>query len=287
MTDNQAAVIVPTVASLLVFVLGIVFQWIYRLIQKRKSIVSFREMVFGWSALISEVVQAQIQTLKELSDQLNKTQSLYPESYSFVRSLANKLNELTVERVVSVFIDNCRFRKEDKRSKFSFNLVSQYDFLSSIESMVIDKYNSYNSQANALRGQWNDLLIELQHEIDSVSPSSVEDSIVQKRLLLVIDSYMSRRVQNDLIGEIYCLLISPLNEAVEFCKANLHEVRCYQNVYECVDRMIVLYNNWHSLTQGYADVFSTYASLIAKSHDSLQEAIRYFRDSTRVKFFVR
>ena len=287
LTDNQAAVIVPTFASILVFALGFFIRWIYRLFQKRKSIISFREMVFEWSALISNVVQAQIQSLKELSDQLNKTGSLYPESFSFVRSLANKLNELTVERVVSVFIDNCHFRKEDKRSKYSFNLVSQYDFLASIEPIIHDKYNAYNSQANALREQWNNLLIELQHEIDSVSPSSMEDSMVNKRILLVIDSYMSKRVHEDLIGEFYSRLITPLNETVEFCKANYPEVRCYQNVYECVNRMMVLYNSWHTLTRGYADVFKTYASLIEKSHDSLQEAIRYFKDYTRVKCFAR
>ena len=89
------------------------------------------------------------------------------------------------------------------------------------------------------------------------------------------------------MGELYAQLILPLNDTVDGCKKAYPEVRCCQLVYECVRKMIILYNNWFVLKNGYSEVFGQYAASIDKSIDSLQQAIEYYKTSTKVKIIVK
>jgi hypothetical protein len=289
MTDSEAAIIIPTFVTILVFVLGLLAKWGYDHIQKREAIKTFRKVVFEWTVIIIDAIRAQSESLKELSDNMNKSQSLFPERYAFSRSMSDKLSELSAEKVVSVFIVNsrCKRKVEDKRAKYSFNLVSQYDFLASVESIVKEIYDVYNHQANDLREQWNTLLLELQHEIDAVKPETTRDYEAIETIRCEVNNYMKRRGQIDLIGEIYTQLIIPLNQTVDACKKSYPEVRRCQAVYECARKMLLLYNNWFAMKTGYAEVFNTYAASIDKSVDSLQGAIQYFKESTKVRCWPR
>ncbi len=289
MTDTEAAILIPTFVTILVFVLGLLAKWIYDHVQRYKSTKTYRDVVFAWTDIILEAVNTQGQSLKELSKGLSETESLYPQRYAFSRSMTDKLSELSAEKVVSVFVMNsrCKRKVEDKRAKYSFNLVSQYDFLASVESFVKEAYDTYNHQANDLREQWNSLLGEFQHEIDAVKPETTKEFQVVSALRGTADSYMKQRGQKDSMGELYTRLIIPLNDTVDNCKRAYPEVRCCQLVYECVRKMIILYNNWFALKNGYAEVFGGYAASIDKSIDSLQQAIEYYKKSTKVKLFAK
>ncbi len=285
MSDDVASVLIPTISSILVFVSGWVITVLYNRSLRRKGIVSYRNTVFEWTKLVIDAVQKQKQSLMSLSERLSTTQSLYAERYEFSRSMSDKLKTLSAEQGISVFIENSQNKrdKEDKRTKHSFNLISQYDFLSSIETSVKECYDAYNHQANDLREQWNGLIINLQHELDAVKPESTNDYDVGRLLRETIDYFMIRRGEHiDLIGEIYNLLIVPLNDAVDKCKKTYPEVRCYQAVYECARKMILLYNQWYALTRGYSEVFGSIVSTIDTSLSSLKEAIDYFENSTKV-----
>lgn len=289
MTESEAAILIPTIVSILVFALGLLVKWLYDQRQKRRSIIAYRNVVFEWSNLIIETILAQSKSLRDFSSKLFTTQSLLPERYAFSRSMSDKLSDLSAEKVVSVFIINCRSKKkaEDKRARYSFNLVSQYDFLASVESIVKDNYESYNRQANVLREKWNNLLLIIQHEVDSIKPETTRDFQVIETIRNVIRDFMKRRVQSDLIEAIYPNFIVPLNETVDACKEAFPEVRCCQSVYECARKMIILYNSWYALKKGYSEVFNTYAASIDKSVTALRQTIDYYKESTRVACLVR
>ncbi len=289
MSDEVASVLIPTISSILVFVLGWVITVLYNSSQKRKGIISYRNAVFEWTKLVIDAVQSQKQSLKSLSERLNAAQSIYPERDEVSRSRSDKLKTLSAEQAISVFIENSRNKRklDDKRTKHSFNLISQYDFLSSIEDSVKECYDAYNHQANDLREQWNGLIINLQHELDAVKPETTKDYNVGSLLRGVIDHYMmTRGRQAVLMGEINDQLIVPLNEAVDKCKLSYPEVRCYQAVYECARKMILLYNQWYALTRGYSEVFGSIVSTIDTSLASLKEAVAYFENSTKVVRWV-
>lgn len=289
MTDSEAAILIPTIVSILVFALGILVKWIYDHRHKRRSIIAYRNVVFEWTKLIINTILAQSQSLRDFSSKLSTTHSLLPERYAFSRSMSDKLRDLSAEKVVSVFIINCRCNKnaEDKRAKYSFNLVSQYDFLASVESIVKENYESYNRQANDLREKWNTLLQNIQHEMDAIKPETTRDFQALETIRGVIMGFMKRKVQSDLIEEIYPILIVPLNETVDACKGAFPEVRCCQTVYECARKMIILYNSWYALKTGYSEVFNTYAASIDKSVSALRQAIEYYKESTRVACWVK
>ena len=292
MTDSEASIIIPTFVSILVFILGLLAKWVYDHLQKRNTIITHRSVVFEWTKLIIDAAKKQSQSLKRLSQSLANSKSLLPEPYAFSRSMSDKLGELTAEKIVSEFVVNCRCKKkvEDKRSTLSFNLVSQYDFLTSVESIIKEHYEVYNREANVLREQWNSLMIQLQHEIDVVKPETRNDYLANESLRQTMNTFLQDNKQDDFIGDIgdlYDLLIVPLNKKVYECKRAFPEVRCCQSVYECARKLLILYDNWESFKMGYAEVFSTYASSIDKSLDSLRQAIDYFKDSTRVVCWVK
>lgn len=289
MTDSEAAILIPTFVTILVFILGLLAKWVYNQIQNQNNIKTYREVVFAWTDIIINAVKNQSLSLKELSKGLSKSQSLFPERYAFSRSMSDKLSELSAEKVVSVFVMNCRCKKraEDNRAEYSFNLVSQYDYLSSVESIVKELYDAYNNKSNDLREQWNALLQEMQHDIDAVKPETTRDFQAIESIKATVDTYMKHRGQIDLIGEIYTQLIIPLNETVDNCKNVFPDVRCCQLVYESARKMILLYNNWFALKNGYAEVFGEYAASIDKSIASLQQAVDYYKQSTTVIFFAK
>ena len=287
MSDNVASIIIPTVSSIIVFALGWIITVIYNVSAKRRAISSYRRAVFEWTDLVIQAVQKQVQSLKVLSEKLASAQSIYPEPYEFARSMSDKLKDLSAERVISVFIENCRYSHEDKRAKYSYNLISQYDFLSSIEGLVKGNYEAYNNQANALRKQWNRLWMSLLHEMDAVRQMFPQDFKVGQYLREIIDSFVEVEGQVGQMDVINAKLIKPLIDAVDYCKKAYPEVRCYQPVYVCIDNMALLYKQWFGTTRSYSDVFSKNVSTIETSLAALQEAINYFKNSTRVAFWVR
>ena len=288
MTDSEAAILIPTFVTILVFILGLFAKWAYDHIQKHNSIKTYREAVFAWTDIIVNAVKNQSLSLKKLSKGVSESQSLLQERFAFSRSMSDKLSELSAEKIVSVFVRNCRCKRkvEDKRAKYSFNLLSQYDYLASVESIVKELYDAYNNQSNDLREQWNALLQEFQHEIDVVIPNTTRDSQVINSIKETINAYMKQRGLADLIGEIYTQLIKPLNETVDRCKHAFPDVKCCQLMYESARKMILLYNNWLALKIGYAEVFGEYAASIDKSIEALQQAIEYYKESTEVIFWA-
>lgn len=287
MSDSVASVVIPTLSSIIVFALGWIITVLYNASGRRKSIISYRNAVFEWTDLVIRAVQKQVQSLKTLSEKLASSQSLYPERYEFSRSMSDKLTDLSAEKVISVFIENCRFSSDDKRAKYSYNLISQYDFLSSIESFVKENYDAYNHHTNALRERWNGLCLSLQHEIDAVTPKFPKDFEVRQCLNIVIETFLKDRGQVGQIEEAYSKLIAPLGEAVKYCKLAFPEVRCYQSAYECISGMALLYEQWSELTKGYSEVFSFIASTIDESLAALREVVDYFKNKTRIPLWVR
>lgn len=292
MTDSEASIIIPTLVSLLVFFLGLLAKLVYDHLQKRHTIIVHRSVVFEWTELIIDAVKNQSQSLKKLSQSLVNSKSLLPEPYAYSRSMSDKLGELTAEKIFTEFVVNCRCKKkvEDKRTKLSFNLVSQYDYLTSVESIIKEHYEVYNREANDIRKQWNSLMLQIQHEIDVVKPETLKDYQVHDSIRKTLNAFFQGNKQADFtgdIGDLYDRLIVPLNNTVYECKRAFPEVRCCQAVYECARKMLILHDNWKSFKMGYAEVFSTYASSIDKSLDLLRQAIDYFKDSTKVVCWVK
>lgn len=286
-SEVAAPVVIPTLASLLVFVLGWVVKFIYDKVIERKRITTYRKVVFEWSSLVCEAARKQKNSLMELSEKLAVTDSLYPEKYTFSRSMSDKLKDLTAEQAISVFVNNCRVCvNEDKRAKYAFNLVSQYDFLASIESTVFKQYDAYNSYANELREEWNTLIIALFHEIDAVRFESTMDEQVHCQLKEIINIFLKKKIRIDLLEETYLHLIRPLNERIHRFKVECPEVRSFFAAYECAQKMELLYRNWKASNNGYSIVFKNLASAIDVSISSLYEAIEYFKQSTRVPLGV-
>lgn len=285
--DKGASVIIPTFTSLLVFALGWIITVFYNSISKRRGIKLYRKAVLEWSAMVINATRKQIRSLNKLSKTLATTKSILPEAFGFSRSSSDKLKDLSVEKVFSVFIENCKFEGEDKRGECSYNLISQYDFLSSVENIVKNKYEEYNHASNALRENWNKLILSLQHELAVVKPEDRKEYVIGDHLRSMVEESMKSISKNDLIVDVYNNMVSPLNAAVEYYKKSFPGVRCYHAVYDGIRKLSLIYDQWYALTRGYSKVFSNISLTIKKSVSILKDSIDYFEKNTKVACWVK
>ena len=189
MTDNEAAILIPTFVTILVFVLGLIVKWVYDHIQKYKSVKTYTDVVFTWTDIIIDAVKAQSQSLKDLSKGLSETESLYPQRYAFSRSMSDKLSELSAEKVVSVFVMNrrCRRKVEDKRKEEEeihsplFPLHSSFFTLHS--SFVIHHSNSPRAHCPLSIVHWRSAPIRHSSSFTSITYLS-PPSIARNHLLM-------------------------------------------------------------------------------------------------------
>lgn len=227
MDNDTAAIILPIAISILIFLGGSLAKVFSDNIKRRKDIKSARDIVFRWSLMAIDATNKQISSLVDLSKNIRGTTELLPKALPFSRNMADKLQDVSAERMTSLFVTNSRpkCKKKDMREKFAFNIVSTYDFLIAIQDDIRDKYEIYNKACHDVIDRWNAVMIKSQRDRENLNSTmlgcdaSSSNEKVSKTMSCLFDSYFGGRdrTQDGFIRR-YDEFIKPLNNAVDVCK---------------------------------------------------------------------
>lgn len=296
MDNESAAIVLPIATSILIFIGGGLSKIFSDNVKRRKNVKSSRDIVFRWSEMTIDATNKQIISLSDLAKGISESTELIPEAFSFSRNMADKLRDVSAERMTSLFVTNSRPKcgKEDMREKRAYNIVSSYDFLTAIQDDIRDKYEIYNKSCHSVIERWNAVMIKSQHDRENLNSFALESKAssnnvnVSRTLNCLFNSYFDGRDRShDGFKERYEKFIKPLNDAVDKCKSDFPDATCGKAIYEDAREMLMIFEQWKENIKGYSAMFAKIADNIQQSANSLAESIDYFEKQTKVRCWCR
>lgn len=293
MPENLAIILIPALITLLVFFCGELIKWYSKQKAIQNETRSYRTTILNWIDLINEPIQKQIDSCNKLSTDIADSPDIHPERFEYQKMLADKIDSISIDRFITTFMINSTSPEKDAQNdKMTYNLVSQFDFIKSIESNLSETYKSFQIQTLALMDDWNKEFMRLSdltsnwtiEIIDKEHPYfSFHESVIH-----ITTNYMAK-AQN---GENRTLdsfnnLIIPLSQLVnDELKVNIKNEYAFE-MSSILQQFRIIDKKWKSNIKGYSPVFSGIATSISNSYNSLLNAKQYFEDKTNVKDIFR
>lgn len=285
MTPEWGAIVIPTVATILVFVVGILIDIALKKYNKMHETDVFRDTVFSWVDIVNEPVANQIRRIRQLADDIHQNSTLQNVRFEFSKSMVDKLDVASAENIIQYFLFNSSKPNNDERAKHAFNIVSILDFLSAVEDQIGKQYEAYQVQSMALMQEWNPVIIKLQNIIHSGVPSPAERTIIS-RFLYAYNNWQQASLADEEVNvnQVYQMLIQQGQRI--FVDYTLGRVG-----YEKADSVIIalkelelIYTKWQALNNGFENVFRNYADASERSYANLCAAVDYFKNNTKAKY---
>lgn len=283
LTPEWGAVIIPTTVTIIVFVLGNILNNFSKKKEKAEETITFRNTLFEWINLIQQPVINQIKLLREFSDAVKTNKNLQNERLVFSRNMVGKIEIVTAENIMKYLLFNSSKPKIDKRAENAFNMISQIDFLKSLETEICKQYDAYQRQSLALFSDWNNNIQQIQR-LCSSSINNIEVRLM-KDLIDIVYRWMED-IQNDNAVDIpkaYEKLIVPILKRCEehvSGQANFSEV---DGIKEGALALGNVYERWKSIAEGFSKMFADYAEYANNALVILMASKNYFSENTEVK----
>lgn len=283
LTPSWGAVIIPTTVTIIVFVLGQFLSHFSKTKEKIKETITFRKTLFEWINLVQQPVIKQIELLREFSDAIKTNKNLQNERLVFSRNMVGKIEIVTAENIMKYLLFNSSKPKIDKRAENAFNMISQIDFLKSLETEICKQYDAYQRQSLALFSDWNNNIQQIQRLCSS--NINTNEVVIMKDLIDIVYKWMED-IQNDNAVDIpkaYEKLIVPILKRCEehvSGQANFSEV---DGIKEGALALENVYERWKSIAEGFSKMFADYAEYANNALVILMASKNYFSENTEVK----
>lgn len=290
MPESLARILIPALITLIVFVVGQLIVW-YRsqkIIQNETK--TYKKIILGWADLIKTTIGQQVEECKGLSERIKNSENLIPEKFMMIKMLANKVDNISIDKYISTFLLNTTKPKNDeenKNEKMTFNLISQYSYLTSIESNISETYESYQLEINKIMEEWNEKFYILTKIIDDWTQKiKEEDDLFEfRQKVRQISVNWVNTAPNGRSTMIHSVnqLITPLSALVdEELKANMSNEYAYL-LSETLQHLRIVDLKWKTCINGFSIVFHNIANDIEISLNALNEANVYFSTKTKTK----
>lgn len=282
MTPEWGAIVIPTVATILVFVIGILLDLLIKWISSVNKTREFRNTFFSWVSIVGDPVSKQISRIRQLATDIHNNTTLQNVRFEFSKSMVDKLDIASAENLIQFFIFRSSKPENDKRSEHAFNIVSILDFLSSVEKEIAKNYEAYQMQSLALMNEWNPIIIHIQDTIHSGHPYR-EESALFSSIMQSYNAWQQAAMADEEVDviKVYNLFITPILRGLGthvFGNAGFEKT---DSIIVDLKKLALTYNKWSSLRDGFEEVFSNYADACQTSYVNLCNAINYFKENTR------
>lgn len=256
--------LLPLVIALLVVFLD---KWVTRWYERKDAKVSrkhYRDTVLDWIDKIQPIEQTFRDSIQSLSKTIEESDDMLPQPYAMPLTMHDKLGVMTIEKMTDAFLRDFKNDK-DKRFIHMYNILSNFEYLSKITNGVKESYNTYNKQAFRLCQEWNGLYEDLMAYFNRLHDVNPFSTIITGWMMELMDNPNSVAVHEKYLNMLNLVAVKE-KDVDTFARINkLHRVVAQVQV----------------LNKGFAKNFSDMASNIDLSLNSLNAAVKYFRESEK------
>lgn len=277
MSQGIASIIIPMSVSIIVFSLGIIIDKKREKNKEERERKKYKAAILKWIELLNTPIKTQINQLKDIADRIEKADDLQPEALNFSKSMANKINDLSVEKIISTFVIKENNTHKDDASQ-AYNIVSQFDFLSTCDDEIKEKYSEYRSRLTELIKKWNTLWKEFDNLRKNGSSTDSQDFDVWRKVLFSYKNWRDKYGQEGRIDYniISTELITPLFNIIIRMRTEYPSSELAVQFYEVIYPLYLILNEWNMIKSGYRDVFNGIANRIELSYSVLYRAKTHF-----------
>lgn len=286
LTPEWGAVIIPTTVTIIVFILGYILNNFSKKKEKEEETITFRNTLFEWINLIQQPVINQIKLLREFSYAVKINKTLQNERLAFSRNMVGKIEIAMAENVIKYLLFNSSKPKIDKRAENAFNMISQIDFLKSLETEICKQYDAYQRESLALFSDWNNNIQQIQRLCSSIINNNEEG--IMKDLKVIVYNWKEDIQNNNEVDvtKVYEKLIVPI---LKRCEKHVLGQSIFSEVDGIKEGALILanvYERWKSIAEGFSKMFADYAENANNSLMVLIASKKYFSENTEAKNWV-
>lgn len=276
------AIIIPTMASIIVFVFGHLIERCHERSLRKSETENFRNTLFAWIDLVEKPVRKQISSIRVFSDAIKNNITLQNERLMFSHNMVNKINIATADNIVNYLINNSSKPDNDKRGEFAFNIVSQMDFLQAFESEIRSQYDAYERQSMALFEDWNPNIKRIQRLCNSVNTCQVAFDV--QTLRGIVETWRKTIAHNNSEVDIPLTFKNLIEPILITYRDHEYGHSGYEELDQIIESTKILnevYYRWKVLSEGFSKVFEGYANNAESALRILLEAKKYFASKTK------
>jgi hypothetical protein len=286
--DNVLKYLIPTAVALIVFILGIIASWLKDNIARRRETKNLKNVILYWSPNLKAPVELLANSCSSFSQAVATSNAIGAEGIKFHQLSANKLESISLESMIKTFITNSTGKNEEKNMHL-FDMVSVISFLEKKQSEIMAKYNEHYVSANDLLHRWNktfvifsdaniDLVDEANKEAGHLRDFNTSVEIIRRKW----DDLIKANPQNTKIS--YSELIMPFdNLLIKYIDAYGFDHSTIGELSSATQDLKIIYTQWEANKNGYAAIFSSYASQLKESFEKLEQSVAYFRNTSKIK----
>jgi hypothetical protein len=293
MSEGLAIILIPSLISILIFILTQAFLFVNRKFIIVRETNNYKKVIFCWIDQIENLVKTQVESCRSFAINLQQSNNITPIRFVYVKMLAEKIDEINIEKIINIFITNTSETKTNGEShKMTFSIIAQFNYLKSVENVLKITYESHQKQIIEIMNEWNKhfenlnkLSIEISKEIRGDKTHEFYDfnqRIMNISEQWIIQSQGGKSTNKNSVQN----LVTPLSNFVdEVINSDTNNKYAYELSGVLQELRLVNYK-WEKNIEGFSSIFSLLAENIEKSYEDLILAKRFFLSETKTKHFI-
>lgn len=294
MQEGLARILIPSLVSLLVFFSGVMIN----VISNKSRVKSFKKTVLFWCEQMSETIKNQEEDFDSFSKEL-ASKAIFQSTVLRKHELPiEPLSKISLEKFIHAFNWSTKVKRvvlaeangksdipKQSADYYCHGLFSQITLLDEAHKQAFTEYNQYLDLFNQYRLEWNEAFNELKELIDSIiaQNNDKQANILRK----ILTEFLNVSGQDIDINVYQTKFIMPVNT---WASQNLGD-KSYgsqsSSIRSCVSKLLQIIYLFQSTNQVFSMRFKSFSSLYKQSKDSFRNAIDYYNNKTKTKFFVR
>lgn len=268
-----ASFMVPAIVSIGIFIIGLIIDGLCKRCKKSHEEKNFRKTIYCWTKLLEEPNAIQVKSLRQLADSILNTVTLQPEAYAFNRSMVNKLNDVSAEKMITLFAINRKGSDADYRN--AYNIVGQIAFLSEIEDDIHTKYSGYHNSCEKLMESWNEKWKQLMNHKKQLVGGGPQEVDIYRVICGCFNVLRKDHVSNK---ELFDDFINPLYDSLVEAKSENPSAKNGDLVFDDLFELKMIGMQWDAILKGYSKMFNDIADKIETSYNALRSSCLYFEN---------
>ena len=252
--------------ALVSFILGWVLTRFFMCHDEKRKRGEYRNAVLNWIDLMEPTESKLIKSVKKLSKSISKSDDIKPVAFQMPNTIPDKIKDLSVESMMDAF---GRGDDKEKRNRYLYNIISQFDYLTKMNEEIRKEYNRYNNLAVSLCKDWNNVFMPYSSEVERARNPEVTTAFIQWMAELEQKQKQEQKQKPDsiVIHQKYLDIIDDILNEPNFA----------------IKEMKRIVNQIQANNKGFAKLFDEMAKRMQDSVDVLKKSADFFREHPEKK----